>query len=539
MRRLIAILFFGSLVPSAVGQLSTNGRLTGAFQSDIQIYQDDEVIGAEAPPEKFGSNSYLNLQYTSELITAGARFESYSPPLLGFDPRYEGVGVPFRFVSVKKEAFEITAGNIYEQFGSGLLLRTYQDWGLGLDNSIDGIRVKYQNKNGVRLTGLMGKQRFYFDKGPGTVRGVNLDLNLNQLLDSVFTGSTQVELGISGISKYQEDQDPIYNLPENVAAVSTRLSLTGNSFQGFAEYGYKVNDPTFTNSNSYSPGQALFVNAAYFKKGFSLGVNLKRLDNFELRTDRTATGNDLLTNYLPPITINYTYRLFSLYPYVTQPLGEMGGQFDLQYKLKKESVLGGKYGGRFALNYTRIHSTHQNEVDDARLYESPFFKVGGEKYYEALTVELNRKWSKKLKTLLTYQYFEANNKILLVTDFEGTIKGHIAVLETQLKLSKKRSLRTELQTLITKQDDGSWITFLGEYYLNRQLFLAILDDYNVGNPDVDGGIHYLSGTLGFKKGGFRGSIGYGRQRAGVLCVGGVCRVVPATTGLTMSLAMSF
>ncbi|HML86108.1 MAG TPA: DUF6029 family protein [Bacteroidales bacterium] len=32
---------------------------------------------------------------------------------------------------------------------------------------------------------------------------------------------------------------------------------------------------------------------------------------------------------------------------------------------------------------------------------------------------------------------------------------------------------------------------------------------------------------------------YGRQREGLLCVGGVCRQVPAATGFTLTLTTSF
>ena len=34
-------------------------------------------------------------------------------------------------------------------------------------------------------------------------------------------------------------------------------------------------------------------------------------------------------------------------------------------------------------------------------------------------------------------------------------------------------------------------------------------------------------------------LGYGKQREGLLCIGGVCRQVPASNGLTFSLTTSF
>ena len=49
------------------------------------------------------------------------------------------------------------------QFGSGLVLRSYEDKGLGIDHSLDGIRLKYVPINGLYVTGLIGKSRTYFE----------------------------------------------------------------------------------------------------------------------------------------------------------------------------------------------------------------------------------------------------------------------------------------------------------------------------------------------------------------------------------------
>ena len=127
---LISILAFflvlkGSIVAQEKQEKIDLGQLHGDFQTDFQTYNTDSSINAVAVPEKSGNNSYLNLNYTRGHITAGGRFEAYYPALQGFDRRYKGAGVPFRFVNFKQHGFEITAGNFYEQFGSGICLRTY------------------------------------------------------------------------------------------------------------------------------------------------------------------------------------------------------------------------------------------------------------------------------------------------------------------------------------------------------------------------------------------------------------------------------
>jgi hypothetical protein len=46
-------------------------------------------------------------------------------------------------------------------------------------------------------------------------------------------------------------------------------------------------------------------------------------------------------------------------------------------------------------------------------------------------------------------------------------------------------------------------------------------------------------NFGFLKGATRFEIGYGKKREGIFCVGGVCKVVPSSNGLNLSITSSF
>ena len=184
------------------------GQIHGTFQLDAQGYVEDTVIGAKKIAQGAAINTFLDVIYTSGDFEAGMRYESFTPPLQGFDPRWEGSGIPYRYAKYTKENFEITAGNYYEQFGSGMILRSYQDWNLGFDNSIDGIRVKYKSK-GFVLKGILGKQRYFWDKGNGLIRGLDADLSINEAFKKLENMKTKFFLGGSLVSKYQIDQDPI------------------------------------------------------------------------------------------------------------------------------------------------------------------------------------------------------------------------------------------------------------------------------------------------------------------------------------------
>ena len=103
----------------------------------------------------------------------------------------------------------------------------------------------------------------------------------------------------------------------------------------------------------------------------------------------------------------------------------------------------------------------------------------------------------------------------------------------------KNAIRTEAQILLTDQDKGDWGTLLIEYTYAPHWFVAVLDQYNYGNEDPDSRTHYYNASLGYNKDGNRITLSYGRQKAGIFCVGGVCRVVPASSGVYLSVTSSF
>ncbi|MEY3342537.1 MAG: hypothetical protein RL090_221, partial [Bacteroidota bacterium] len=95
------------------------------------------------------------------------------------------------------------------------------------------------------------------------------------------------------------------------------------------------------------------------------------------------------------------------------------------------------------------------------------------------------------------------------------------------------------QHLYTQSDRGNWVLGLAELTISPNWFFAFFDEYNYGNDDPNKRIHYWNGSMGYTKGANRISLAYGKQRQGLLCVGGVCRNVPASNGLSISITSSF
>ena len=150
------------------------------------------------------------------------------------------------------------------------------------------------------------------------------------------------------------------------------------------------------------------------------------------------------------------------------------------------------------------------------------------------------KVNKNLSFIGSYYNITLNNDVTEVSlTAHGLIQSHIGVLETNWKINKKHSLRTELQALFTEKDKGNWATIVAEYSISPGWFFSVMDQYNYGNKDVDLRIHYIIGSLGYTHDATRIMASYGRQRAGLFCVGGVCRFVPASNGLTLTVSHSF
>jgi hypothetical protein len=544
--RILTACLFACHFVMVTAQENNAGEIRGDFQTDFQIYRSDSVIGAPEVAEKFLMNSYLNLTYIKGNFSAGVRYEAYYNALLGYDPRYKGNGFASRWASYKHKDFEITAGNFYEQFGSGILLRSYEDRNLGMDNSIDGFRIIYNPFQGIYLKGLVGQHRYFFDKGQGIVRGADAEIHVNELREKWNDNDLRMILGGSFVSKYQQDRDPIYILPENVGAYSGRMTLQHKKKNLFAEYAYKINDPSAINRLIYKEGQTLLVNASVVSKGFSVMAGAKRIDNMNYRSDRNATGNVLQINYLPSLTKPHAFALTGYYPYATQPNGEMAVSGQLTYKIPKNTKLGGEYGTDVSLNFSRVHDIRRSEINDTtqigqsgtKGYTSPFFGIGEELFFQDLNLSVGRRLNKKLRLNAEYVYIIYNTEV--IEGHEGDmVHAHVGVVDMSLRLENKRAIRWEVQHLYTEQDNGNWAMLLLEYSIAPKWSFGVQNIYNYGNEERAKRLHYYLFSMAYTHNSSRIGINYGRQREGIVCVGGVCRNVPASNGLSVSVTTNF
>ena len=552
MRRLTIIIASSFISFATWAQDNSNGTIQGDFNLSTQSYYEDPAINAEKVDEFILMNAYSNIRYNKGNFTAGVRFESYLNVLQGYDSNFNGNGIPYRFAQYNVNGLDITVGNFYEQFGNGLILRSYEEKTLGIDNVMDGVRLKYSPLKGLLLKGFVATQRLFWEQGPGIIRGFDADLNLNEAVSSLESSKTNAIIGGSFISRFQDDNNPVFNLPENVAAYAIRSTVNRGKISFNTEYAYKYNDPAGgITYNNFAPGSALMTNLSYSQRGLGIIFEAHRVDNMDYRSKRGGTGKELTLNYIPAISKQHAYTLAAFYPFATQPLGELGFQGEINYTFKKRSKLGGKYGTQVTVNYSRINGLNggPSELTLNRDHTPVFFSVINEKlYFRDLNFDLKKKVSKKFKVMLNYLDVIYNKDVIEGKVIGKNIHARIGIAEVNYKIKPKHTLRSEFQYLsVDKSDEyykdqGDWVMGLVEYTFSPHWFFAFVDQYN-GGYSSEGktyeAVHYLNISCGYSKGTNRFELGYGKVREGIFCVGGVCRNVPSSNGFTINITSSF
>ncbi len=551
-------LFVSLLVVAFSFNYFSQGSFSGNIESTFQYLNADSVIGANQPPEKALINSYMNVFYTNGNFRAGMRAESYLPRIQGYPDRFDGTGIGMRYVGYGNDFVDVTLGSIYEQFGSGLALRSYEDRALGYDNVLDGIRLIVRPYKGVTLKSVYGYQRLTFREGrversDGIVRAIDAEVHLNESFPKMKEFPLDVVLGGSFVSKYQKDDNPDLILPQNVGAYGGRTKLRYKNLYFDVEYIQKEQDPSADNLYNYNWGHACVFNFTYTKKGLGILFSGKSVDNMSFRSDRTKDLQDVFINYLPSLNKTHTYNLVAtLYPYATQPLGEVAYQVDVLYTFKKGTKLGGKTGLTLSANvsttyepirHTKGFAGNQNRVN----YKSLPFDKSDSLYWRDINFNITKKINKQFNFIVSYFNIQINNDVAKISnDASGIIASHIGVLEMAYKINTKNSIRAEFQGLFLRKmqggginDKGDWATLLLEYTISPNYFFSFMNQYNFGNPSIEKRVNYPIITCGYIREATRFTVSYGRQRAGLFCVGGVCRFVPANNGLTLSFTQSF
>ena len=541
------LLFAISLISLQIS--SQENSFLGSFISNSQYYINDKKTGDFKADNRFRSNNYLKLEAYLTKFSFGLQVEGYAPQsLLNYSPNLDkDIAFATFFTNYNSERLDITIGHFYEQFGNGLILRSYENKQLGINNALRGGKISYTPFSSLQIVGLYGKPRVGFKVSEGDVFGLDTEFNLT---DALNIENSNVNLGISIVSRSQKIDNSKIGFDKNTLAYSTRINYSKSNFNFSIDYATKENDALvefgFVNTEKLSKGQALLLDIGYYQKGFGMNTTFRRLENMSFYSDRTVEGNlynEQLINYLPSLTKPHDFGLTNIYVYQTQSrltyspflkAGEIGFQFDLFYNLKKGTIFGGKYGTKLALNYSNWNGLDAEFDFENRTYDAKFLNFG-EKYFTDLNIEVSKKWSQKWSSFFTYLNLFYNKKYLEETS--GKVNAVVIVAETTYKLLPTKSIRADLQHLWSNDDKKNWFAGTLEFNVSSKLSLFMTDLYNYGNELKK--IHYYNFGMNYLINNTHFILNYGRQRGGLICVGGVCRIVPESTGFGLSLNTSF
>lgn len=560
MRRLktAGILIAGAALLSPAAMAEKKVAVHGSVQADIVFPEEDDEIKTGTYDHKILFNTYADVNLASKYVDAGLRAEFMKWPLPGYENDFAGWGLSNAWVKGKYKGFELTAGDFYEQFGSGFILRTYEERSLGIDNAIRGGRLNISAVKGLRLTLLGGVQRRYWDWSKHSqVYGANAELYMEQYIPALQRHNANWMIGGSWVLKHEDNPgvdvpgtNYMLNVPKFVNAVDVRSTFSSHGWNVLAEYAWKGQDPSFDNNYTYGDGHAEMLSVSYSQKGWSAYVQAKRSENMSYRSQRDVKGVSAFINNMPAFTYQHTYSLAAMYPYATQNApGEWAFQGSFSYNFKRKTPLGGKYGTKLTVNASYISSLAKGPepegingtpmgTDGAKLPKGgafPYFQMGQANYFD-VNVQVEKKFTKDFQMTFMYmnQFFN-NNVLKIVEKDEKYIHANILVADAKYRINKKWTLRGELQYLFSNEDQKDWAYGLVEVSWTPWLMLSVSDMWNCGETGTH---YYMFGLTGNYRSN-RLMVSYGRTRKGFNCSGGVCREVPAMHGFQIAYSYNF
>ncbi len=557
MKRILLVLtaLVAALTASAQIQFGEKGGyMTIGLESNNILYVNDAKLGTTYP-SKFGSNDYLKLDYVNGRFSVGVQGEAYLPALQGYnDLRNNGFDKPkvmlaSKYIQWQDANYSILVGDVYDQFGNGLIFRSFEDRQLGINNSIEGGRVTATFGNIVSVKALFGRPRLYssangYSRGwigsqyaRSTVGGADLSVSLSDII-----GSEELMMSIEGSyvnrrerldrelngMNYGTDYFPYFELTSpDLNMYSARLNLDYKGFTLRGEYAGKGKDiSSGAVLGKAAKGSALLAELGYNVGGLSVSAQVRRLEmmgtSLSLYGNLGVMGNTL--NYLPALTRQHTYMLAALNPCQMNAEGELALQADLYYTLRSKQSRHRYWN--FHANYSTAYTL--------KAYQTASGKR--ELLWSDLNVDVERQWNKQWKSTLMFSRQEWNTSHGQGPALPSTTYvSNIFVGDVMYKINKKFSLRMEAQYLLSNDYEGDWVAGLVEFNVAPHWSVFFSDMYNLGTTKTN----YYNGGLSFTHNRTRVQVSYGRNRAGYVCSGGVCRYQPAYTGVNLMLTTSF
>jgi hypothetical protein len=552
----ISLILFLTFCQTAYAQ--DGGRISGNLEAAANFFIRDSLIGAANTPQYdrqlYGADAWLNLNYSNWGFDFGLRFDLFNNSnLLNPTGSYSDQGIGRWFIHKDINKLGISVGYLYDQIGSGIIFRAFEERPLLIDNALYGARLTYDVAPDWKLKVFTGRQKQQFSSYAPIIKGVNVE----GFILGDTTSNWTLAPGAGIVSRTLDDasmnsivalvntypKEDLFVPKYNTYAFSVYNTLSAGPFTWYVEGAYKtgdnLNDPfgvirrdsvvIVGDKLFFDSGTVFYTSLSYANKGLGVTLEGKRTGNFDFRTRPQEQLNRGLINFLPPMTRINTYRLTARYNAATQLLGEMAFQADIRYSIKR------KWGFNVSYSY----------IDD----------LDGRKLYRELYTEVSYKqtdWS----ILGGVQMQNYNQEIYEFKPNVPIVETLTPYVDFLYKFDRKKSIRIEAQYMNIgddksagfKQDYGDWLFGLVEFSIAPHWAFTVSDMYNItpgkNSPvDTDTGeklnIHYPRVDVFYTYRSNRFSLSYVKQVEGVVCTGGICRLEPAFSGVKLTANSSF
>ncbi len=545
MRHLLSTLALLAAVFHPVFSQNNTARITGNLQSNGNFFITDEKIGASGTPQydyqKFGAENWLALSYSNWGFDMGLRFDLFNNSnLLNPTGSFTDEGIGRWYVHKEIYGFDLSGGYLYDQIGSGIIFRAYEERSLMIDNALFGVKVGYKISDNWKIKAFTGRQKRQFGTYGSVIRGGALDGFIKP--DSTKNFSLAPGIGVVGRTFNDETVNRIVNeiatyTPQdstgaqyNSYAMTAYNTLILGNFSWYLEGAYKTKDVLFNEfEEKATGGRGKLVNTdgytgytslAYAAEGLGITLEGKYTKNFRFRTDPFQIGVQGQINFLPPMARQNTFRLPARFSPNTQELGEKGFQLDARYSISKAWSVG--------LNYSDIY-----RLDNLSLYRE-------------IAPEVTFKYQRKWQILAGLQILKYNIQVYQGKD--SYVDAVTPYAEWLYKFTPRKSLRVEAQYLSTDDEFGSWAFTLVEFGWAPHWLIYVSDMYKITHSNKSelpvektkfDGLHYPTVGLVYTHRANRFSLAYVKQVEGINCAGGICRYEPTFHGVRLQLSSSF
>lgn len=518
----------------------SQGSFFGGLQLNSYFYVRDSAIGAAGTPHydnlKSSTDGWLNLDYTNDkyLFDLGVRLDMFNNSNLHTPGvPYSAIGIGNFYIRKRGEKYKITGGYFYDQFGSGIVFRAYEDRTLGIDNAILGIHVEAEPVEKFRIKAFTGVQKNRLSIFKPIIMGLNMEYDFSvgekvrfQPGASVVNRTLDEEtmnLIVDNIESY--DPSGRFVPKYNAYVFGGYNTLTIGSFSWYFEGAGKTKE-AIANDISYDslvnkPGNVIYSTFNFGIPNFGAALQFKRTNNFPFRINPFPgpAAFEGVINFIPPVTRQNSLRLPARYNPSSQELEELAYSGDVNFS---------PIAKKLTINLSYAES---RDFDKELRFREMFGNA-----------EL--KFMKAWKGVVGLQFVQYD-QFFYQRDSYGNYRLVNAITpfaEFTWKVNRKHSFIFDIQSQFTDEDFGSWLYGSVEYNIAPWFALAVSDLYNYDpNPEspVPGKVHYYQFFTSFTYQSHVLTLAYARQVAGIVCTGGVCRYEPAFSGLKLTLNSTF